>query len=134
MKNDQIVILKDRGIISVSGTDAKDFLQNILTNDINKVLDSNSIFSAIFTPQGKYLYEFFIVKSKSGYFLDCDNEFTREIIEHLSKYKLNSKVEIKNLTSEHVVGIINFDKFLEIQTNERKNTQTISYNSSLFFC
>ena len=133
MKNDQIVILKDRGIISVSGTDAKDFLQNILTNDINKVLDSNSIFSAIFTPQGKYLYEFFIVKSKSGYFLDCDNEFTREIIEHLSKYKLNSKVEIKNLTSEHVVGIINFDKFLEIQTNERKNTQTISYNSSLFF-
>ena len=65
MEKDQIVILKDRGLISVSGADAKDFLQNILTNDINKVLDSNSIFSAIFTPQGKYLYEFFIVKSNS---------------------------------------------------------------------
>ena len=133
MKNDQIVILNDRGIISVSGTDAKDFLQNILSNDINRVLDSNSIFSAIFTPQGKYLYEFFIIKSNNGYFLDCDNEFTKEIIEHLSKYKLNSKVEIKDLTSEYVVGAISFDKFLEIQSVEKKNTQTFSDNNNLFF-
>ena len=70
MKKDQINILKDRGIISVLGKDSKEFLQNIITNDINIVNKDNSIFSGIFTPQGKYLYEFFIVKSNDGYFLD----------------------------------------------------------------
>ena len=71
MKKDQINILKDRGIISVLGKDSKEFLQNIITNDINIVNKDNSIFSGIFTPQGKYLYEFFIVKSNDGYFIDC---------------------------------------------------------------
>ena len=62
MKKDQVIILEDRGIISVSGTDATDFLQNILSNDINKVDTNKSIYSAILTPQGKYLYDFFVVK------------------------------------------------------------------------
>ena len=57
MKKNLINILKDRGIILVSGKDSKEFLQNIVTNDINSVKDTNSIFSGIFTPQGKYLYE-----------------------------------------------------------------------------
>ena len=51
MKKDQINILKDRGIISVLGKDSKEFLQNIITNDINIVNKDNSIFSGIFTPQ-----------------------------------------------------------------------------------
>ena len=88
MEKDQIVILKDRGLISVSGENTKEFLQNIVSNDVNKVNNSKTVFSAIFTPQGKYLYEFFIIKSKNGYFLDCEDELTKEIIEHLSKYKL----------------------------------------------
>ena len=75
MKKDQINILKDRRIISVYGDDSKEFLQNIITNDINIVNKDNSIFSGIFTPQGKYLYEFFIIKSENGYFLDCSEEF-----------------------------------------------------------
>ena len=63
MKKDQIVILEDRGLISIFGKDAKEYLQNIITNDINKVSEDSSIFSALFSPQGKYLFEFFIVKS-----------------------------------------------------------------------
>ena len=60
MKKDQVVILEKRGVILVSGEDAKDFLQNIITNDINKVSYKNSVFAALLTPQGKYLNEFFI--------------------------------------------------------------------------
>ena len=60
MKKDQVVILEKRGVILVSGEDAKDFLQNIITNDINKVSNKNSVFAALLTPQGKYLNEFFI--------------------------------------------------------------------------
>ena len=133
MKKDQINILKDRGIISVLGKDSKEFLQNIITNDINIVNKDNSIFSGIFTPQGKYLYEFFIVKAEDGYFLDCSEEFVVELKVFLKKYKLNSDVEIKDISGEYVVGIISNEKFEEIKKEENKTTQTIIYRSSPFF-
>ena len=133
MKKDQINILKDRGIISVLGKDSKEFLQNIITNDINIVNKDNSIFSGIFTPQGKYLYEFFIVKSNDGYFIDCSEEFVGELKVFLEKYKLNSDVEIKDISGEYVVGIISNEKFEEIKKEGNKTTQTIIYRSSPFF-
>ena len=85
MKKDQIILLENRGLISISGDDAKNFLQNIITNDIEKVNNFCSIFSALFTPQGKYLFEFFLIKSKNGYLLDCDYKATNEIINFLTK-------------------------------------------------
>ena len=81
----------------------KDFLQNIITNDIEKVSVINSVFSALFTPQGKYLHEFFIIKSSKGFFLDCDGLSVKNLIDHLSKYKLRSKVEIEDLSSERII-------------------------------
>ena len=57
MDKDQIILLEDRGLILITGEDVKNFLQNIITNDIEKVNLSTSIFSALFTPQGKYLFE-----------------------------------------------------------------------------
>ena len=47
MEKDQIVLLEDRGLISIDGEDAENFLQNIITNDIKKVSFKNSIFSAL---------------------------------------------------------------------------------------
>ena len=46
MKKDQIFILKDRGVLLISGQDSKDFLQNLVTNDINKVTETQSCFSS----------------------------------------------------------------------------------------
>ena len=100
MEKDQIIILKNRGLISIFGDDTIEFLQNIITNNINKVTTENSIFSALLTPQGKYLYEFFIVKSDKGYYLDCEEVFVDEIINNLKKYKLRSKVELENISSQ----------------------------------
>ena len=89
MEKNQIIILEDRGLVAVDGSDAKDFLQNIISNDIEKVRESNSIFSGIFTPQGKYLYEFFIIKNNDGYFLDFKD---REILVNNKKVKLLSNL------------------------------------------
>ena len=133
MKKNLINILKDRGVILVSGKDSKEFLQNIITNDINNVKETNSIFSGIFTPQGKYLYEFFILKSDDGYLLDCPDEFTEEIIIFFNKYKLNSEILIKNISDKFVVGVISNEKFDEIKKNENKFTQTIIYRLSPIF-
>ena len=130
MEKDQIVLLEDRGLLSIIGDDSKSFLQNIISNDVEKISLSNTLFSALLTAQGKYLFEFFILKSKEGYLLDCDNKFTNDIINYLSKYKLRSKIEIKNISSEHVIGVIKLEKFIEIQKNENKITDTIIYRES----
>ena len=96
MKKDQIFILKDRGIVYISGEDSKDFLQNIVTNDLNKVSNTLSAFSSLLTPQGKYLFDFIIVKHKHGYFLDCEINQIDDLINKLEMYKLNSKI-VKNM-------------------------------------
>ena len=133
MEKDQIILLEDRGLVSITGEDVKNFLQNIITNDIEKVNSSASIFSALFTPQGKYLFEFFLIKSKNGYLLDCDNKFTNEIIDYLLKYKLRSKIEIKNISTEYVIGLITLEKFADIQKSENKTGDTIEFRNSPLF-
>ena len=133
MEKDQIILLEDRGLISITGEEVKNFLQNIITNDIEKVNLSASIFSALFTPQGKYLFEFFLIKSKNGYLLDCDNKFTNEIINYLLKYKLRSKIEIKDISTNYVIGLITSEKFSDIQKSEDKTGDTIEFRGSPFF-
>ncbi len=64
MDKNEVITLEDRGFIQVNGAEAKDFLQNIITNEIEKVTSSSSVFSSILTPQGKYLFEFFYLKIK----------------------------------------------------------------------
>ena len=67
-----VYILDDRAILYINGEDTKEFLQNLISNDINKVNEEMSCFTSLLTPQGKFLYEFIIVKYKSGYLLDCE--------------------------------------------------------------
>ena len=133
MKKDEIIILEDRGLISITGDDAKEYLQNIITNDIEKVDHSNSIFSALLSPQGKYLHEFFIISSNNGYFLDCSDKSREDLIGHLSKYKLKSKVEIKDFSSDYVVGVLSPEKFKEIQSESNESSDTILYRESPLF-
>ena len=133
MEKNLIIILEDRGLIAVEGHDAKDFLQNIISNNIEKVSKYDSIFSGIFTAQGKYLYEFFIIKNNNGYFLDCDNTFKEDLIKHLLRYKLRSKIEIKDLSSSYVIGITSAEKFKETQNEVASKEKTIFYRESPFF-
>ena len=133
MEKDQIILLEDRGLISITGEDIKNFLQNIITNDIEKVSFSSSIFSALFTPQGKYLFEFFVIKSKIGYLLDCDYKFTKEIVNYLLKYKLRSKIEITDISTDYVIGLISSEKFFDIQKSESKTDNTIEFRDSPLF-
>ena len=80
MEKNEVITLEDRGFIQVKGTEAKDFLQNIVTNDIEKVTKESTIFSSILTPQGKYLFEFFILKLKDSYLIECEKESTEELL------------------------------------------------------
>ena len=114
MKN-SVFILQDRAIIYVNGVDAKDFLQNLISNDINKVTDNSSCFASLLTPQGKFLFEFIVVKHKSGFFIDCEKNQSNEIFKQLRLYKIRSKVEILNLSNEFVVASFGYEKYLSIE-------------------
>ena len=133
MEKDQIIILENRGLISITGDDAKEYLQNIITNDINKVSKINSIFAALLSPQGKYLFDFFVIKDSEGYLIDCDGKSVKELVVNLSKYKIRSKVEIKDLSSNYVVGVMNFDNFKIIQKELGKEETTLEYRESPIF-
>ena len=113
--NNKVYILEDRAIIYINGEDTKDFLQNLISNDINKVTDNSSCFASLLTPQGKFLFEFILVKHKSGFFIDCEKTQSDEIFKQLNLYKIRSKVEILNLSNEFVVASFGYEKYLSIQ-------------------
>ena len=113
--NNSVYILNDRAVLYINGPDTKDFLQNLISNDINKVSDNSSCFSSLLTPQGKFLYEFIIVKHKLGYFIDCEKSQSEEILKQLNLYKIRSNVEILNLSNEFVVASFGYEKYLSIE-------------------
>ena len=127
MNKDNVYSLDDRGIIYIYGDDARDFLQNIITNDIYKVTDSKSCFASLLTPQGKYLFDFIIIKHKKGFFLDCEKKQIDELYKKLKIYKLKSKVEILNLSNEFVVAAISKEKFLSLENTKEENGFTTKY-------
>ena len=116
--NNSVYILKDRAILYVNGQDARDFLQNLISNDIDKVTDSSSCFASLLTPQGKFLYEFIVVKHKSGFFIDCEKSQSEEILRQLNLYKIRSNVEILNLSNEFVVASFGYEKYLSIDNTK----------------
>ena len=128
MNVEKVYILEDRGILYINGPDSKNFLQNLISNDIEKVSENKSCFASLLSPQGKFLFDFIVVKHKDGYFLDCEKKIVDQLYKKLNMYKLNSKVEILNLSNEFVVAAFNYEKFLSLEGVKDELGSTIKYN------
>ena len=128
-----VYILDDRAILYVNGEDAIEFLQNLISNNINKVSDDNSCFTSLLTPQGKFLYEFIIVKHKTGFFIDCEKSQVDGLYKQLNVYKLRSKVEILNLSNEFVVAAFSYKKFLTFDGAKNNPGFTLKYREDPIF-
>ena len=129
----KVYILENRAILYINGLDAKNFLQNLVTNDINKVSENSSCFASLLTPQGKFLYEFFIIKHKSGFLLDCEKSQSDGLYKQLNIYKLRSKVEILNLSNEFVVAAFSYKKFLTFDNSQDNPGFTLKYREDPIF-
>ncbi len=127
MNKDKIYILEDRGLLYISGEDAKEFLQNLITNDIDNVSETKSCFASLLSPQGKYLFDFIVIKHKQGYFLDCEKKQIDSLFKQLSLYKLRSQVEIVNLSNEFVVAVMSSEKFLSLENSKDQPGYTIKF-------
>ncbi len=82
--------MTQRRLLRLSGPDAGEFLQGLVTNDVRRA----PIYAALLTPQGKYLADFFVIPDGDGYLLDVPAEQGDDLLRRLSMYKLRAKVEI----------------------------------------
>jgi folate-binding protein YgfZ len=88
-------ILEDRRLLALKGPDARDFLQGLITNDIMACAEDRAIYAALLTPQGKILFEFFVVLSDENQLLiDCAASRVGDLMKRLALYRLRAKVEI----------------------------------------
>ena len=133
MEKNEVITLEDRGFIQINGPEAKEFLQNIVTNNVEKVTPESTLFSSILTPQGKYLFDFFIIKLKDNYLIECEKKSTSEIIKLLNFYKLRSKVDLVDLNEKYTVAIISLQKFREINNSDPLKGKTTAYEESLIY-
>jgi len=96
--------LPDRSVIKVSGDDARNFLNGLLTTDVERVQPGIGRFGALLTPQGKIIADFLITEIPAGhgggFLLDCPKELAKPLADRLSIYKLRAKVMIENLGAE----------------------------------
>jgi len=106
MKKNLYIPLTNRALIDVSGIDATSFLQGLFTNDVKKASESQAVYAMMLTPQGKFLYDFFIYQHNESILLDCNATKVQEIIAKLGIYKLRSKVVIENVSDEYEVAAL----------------------------
>ncbi len=74
------IIKLDRAVVAIAGPEAKDFLQTIITNDIDGAKERQAIYAALLTPQGKLLFDFFIVRHEETYLFDVDKSLAVDFV------------------------------------------------------
>jgi len=92
------VFLETRGVLRVGGPEARTFLQGLITNNVERVGADRAIYGALLTPQGKFLFDFFIVADGDGLLLDTDAERAGDLLKRLKLYKLRAEVAIDDVS------------------------------------
>src|SRR6266480_5961937 len=94
--------LPDRGVVKVSGTEARDFLNGLVTTDVALLRPGLGRFGALLTPQGKIIVDFLITEAPAGhgggFLLDCPRALAQGLADKLGFYKLRAKVTVENLS------------------------------------
>lgn len=94
--------LPDRGVVKVSGSDARNFLNGLVTTDVTLLQPGSGRFGALLTPQGKIIVDFLITEAPSGhgsgFLIDCPRALAAALTDKLRFYKLRAKVEVENLS------------------------------------
>ncbi|MGE4218478.1 MAG: folate-binding protein YgfZ [Alphaproteobacteria bacterium] len=93
--NERIYVpLPERGFVTVGGADRVDFLQGLVSNDMRRVAPDRVVWTALLTPQGKYLHDFFVADIGGVWHLDCEAERLMDLGRLLSRYKLRAAVDL----------------------------------------
>ena len=86
--------LSDRAVIALEGSEARVFLQGLITNDLDGLAPGRGIYAALLTPQGKILFDFLITEGDGALLLDCPAATAESLVKKLKQYRLRAKIEI----------------------------------------
>ncbi len=103
MSASHIAILADRGVVSVAGEDARGFLDNLITNDMDRLDAVPAIHAGLLTPQGKILFEMFVVRHGEGYLLETARATAADLVKRLAIYRLRAKVALNDISATRTV-------------------------------
>jgi folate-binding protein YgfZ len=99
----RIARLADRGVVRVTGADAEKLLQGIVSNDMELLASQPAIHAALLTPQGKILFDFFVVRAGDGFLLEVARDKAADLAKRLNLYKLRAKVDIQDASEDYRV-------------------------------
>lgn len=87
--------LPGRAVLSVRGPDWRQFLQGLVTQDVEGLAQGQLRFAALLSPQGKVLFDLFLVGTEHGCLIECSADRGADLARKLMMYRLRAKVEIE---------------------------------------
>jgi len=102
----RVCLLPNRSVFQISGPEAKSFLQDLLTNNLDLISPVRAIYTCLLTPQGKYLFDFFLMEKDGAYLVDCDRDAAPLLLKRLMFYKLRADVQLRDFSDSWSVGSI----------------------------
>ena len=88
--------LEDRAVIAITGPEARPFLQGLITNDVERLAPGKGLYAALLTPQGKILFDFFLIEGDGAILIDCLAASRDLLLKRLTMYKLRSRISIES--------------------------------------
>jgi folate-binding protein YgfZ len=93
-------LLPDRAVLALEGPDRASFLQGLVTNDIRQLAPDRALYAGLLTPQGKLLYDFFLIEDGTRILIECAAATAAALAKRLTLYKLRAAVQISDRTAE----------------------------------
>ncbi len=94
-QSQSVVHLPSRALIALGGADWRDFLQGLITQDVETLADGEIRFGGLLTPQGRLLFDLFVIGQPDGCWLDVEAQHRAALIQRLTMYRLRAKVTIE---------------------------------------
>jgi folate-binding protein YgfZ len=102
--NASAALLTDRSVLEIAGEDRASFLRALVTNDVEGLTEGEGRFTGLLSPQGKILFDFFIVSTGDAFLVDCPRELAADLTKRLALYRLRAKVTIADVSDRWQVG------------------------------
>ena len=119
-------------IIKVHGKNIDSFFQNIITNDIKNLNTEKPLYTAMLSPQGKYLYDFFILKEKNFFLLEVNANTVNSLIDEIKRYDIRKDISIELQEKFHTKVMIKENLTRDYQKKINKN-KVYREESFIFF-
>ena len=112
--------LVNRSVVRIQGKESADFLQGLMTNDINHLTENHenpAIFAMFLNTQGRVMFDTFITKpnieNDEEFYIDCDKELSQKLVKHLKMYKVRRKLTIEIQENDHVMAVFHPEENLD---------------------